>query len=75
LIVATGKLIVAKISDQAAKTIALAKADVTNKAKVDDDIAKDKAELAARRVWDAKKKLELAAKAANVAQDATIKRA
>jgi len=66
-VVATAGKITAAIADQSTKTIALAKADVDNKASVDDDIAKDKLELAARRAWDAKKTLEVAAIVADAA--------
>lgn len=66
-IVTTGKAIATALADQSTKTIALAKADVDNKAKVDADISKDKLELAARRAWDAKKALEVAAIVADTA--------
>lgn len=49
------------MADQSLKTIALAKADLDNKVKVDNDIKLDKLELAARRAWDAKVAAEVAA--------------
>ena len=46
--------ILAKLTDQNTQTKALAAADVTNKAKVEEDIKLDRLELEARRAWDAK---------------------
>jgi len=60
--------ILAKLTDQNTQTKALAAADVTNKAKVDDDIKLDKLELEARRAWDAKKADEVAKKVLDDAQ-------